>query len=143
MAARRLAGGSRSVFQGGARDASMRSDLKVFAKSSEERDGRDGTGSRAYRHLVYGLVVESEFRLNSIDDVPQANAEPSIRISFGSPDIFRERSQGLPVDRADWIQHAVLPEGAIYMKLDGIFETLVSADGRSVVCARLGDTDQK
>ncbi len=47
------------------------------------------------------------------------------------------------MDRGDWIQHAVLPDGAIYMRLDGIFETLVSADGRSVVCARLSDTDQR
>jgi hypothetical protein len=117
--------------------------LKVFAKPSEERRGRDGAGSFAYRHVVYGLVVESEFRLNSIDEAPDASARPSIRFSLGSADTFREKARGLPVDEDDWIQHAVLADGAIYMRLDGIFETLVSADGRSVLCARLGDADQR
>lgn len=105
--------------------------------------GETRDASRVHRHLVYGIVVESEFRLNSVDEVPDANEAASIRISFGSPDTFRQKDQGLPADRDDWIEHVVLPDGGVYMKLDGIFETLVAADGRSVVCARLDEADEK
>jgi hypothetical protein len=115
--------------------------LKVFAKPSDDCGGRDVPAARVHWYLVYGIVVESEFRLNSVDEVTEANAEPSIRISFGSG-TFRQRARGLPADSDDWIQHVVLPDGGVYMKLDGIFETLVSADGSSVVCARLGDADE-
>ena len=116
--------------------------MKVLARSSEDRSGRDVPAACVHRYRVYGIVVESEFRLNSVDEVTEANAQASIRISFGS-DTFRQRARGLPADSDDWIQHVVLPDGGVYMKLDGIFETLVSADGSSIVCARLGDADER
>ncbi len=115
----------------------------MFAKPSEERGRRDVPASFVHRHLVYGVVVESEFRLNSIDEVPEANAETTIRISFGSADIFRHSTQGRTADPDDWLQHAVLPDGGVYMKLDGVFEILVSADGGSIVCARPDDADTR
>lgn len=37
----------------------------------------------------------------------------------------------------------MLADGSVYMKLDGIFETIVSADGSDIACARLGDVDQR
>jgi hypothetical protein len=117
--------------------------LKVFANTSEERGRRDVPASFVHRHLVYGVVVASEFMLNSIDQVPEANAETAIRISFGSADDFRQRGQGRTADPDDWIEHAVLPDGGIYMKVEGVFEALVSADGGSIVCARLGDADTR
>lgn len=91
----------------------------MFAKPSEDCSGRDVPAACVHRYLVYGIVVESEFRLNSVDEVTEANAEASIRISFGS-DTFRQRARGLPADPDDWIQHVVLPDGGVYMKLDGI-----------------------
>src|SRR5260370_6216185 len=89
------------------------------------------------------MVVESEFRLTSVDDVSETSQEVSMRISLASPETLRGRAQGLPADPDDWIEHDILPDGATYLKLDGICETIVSADGRSAVCARLGDTDQR
>jgi hypothetical protein len=49
----------------------------------------------------------------------------------------------LPLNTDDWIWHAVLADGSVYMKLDEVFEALVSADGRSVLCAPPGDIDAR
>jgi len=117
--------------------------LQVVAKPSDHGGSRNIAAACVHRYLVYGIVVESEFRLNSVDDVCETSAEASIRISLASPDSFRRRARGLPADPDDWIQHAVLPDGGVYMKLEGMFETLVSADGRAIACARLGDADAR
>ena len=112
-------------------------------RSPEERDRRHTPDAFAHRHLVYGLIVESAFRLESVGVLPQASAEPWIRISLAPRDAFAETARTLPIDPDDWIQHAVLPDGAVYMKLDDVFEALVSADGRTVRCVRLGDADAR
>ncbi|CAN5867631.1 hypothetical protein BH11PSE3_BH11PSE3_08070 [soil metagenome] len=96
-----------------------------------------------HRHLVYGLAVESAFPLTSLDEVPDAAAPTAIRLVLESPDFFRRRTIGIALDPDDWIQHAVLPDGAVYMKLRGIFETVVAVDGASVMCARQGDVDER
>jgi hypothetical protein len=111
-------------------------------KSPEERDRRQAPDAVVHRHLVYGLVIESEFKLNSVDDAP-ASAEPWIRLSIAPPDTLVDDARLVPSGTDDWIQHAVLPDGAVYMKLDEVFEVLVSADGRSVRCARLGEADAR
>ena len=122
-------------------------DLKVFAKFSEKHGDRDVPAAGRYRHVVYGIVVESEFRLNSVDEVSvgasEGNSDVSIRVRFGSADYFRDKTDGLPEDFDDWIRHVVLADGSVYVKVDGVFETVISPDGRSVVCARLGNADQR
>jgi hypothetical protein len=115
---------------------------QVFAKPSDDGGGR-GVSACIHRYLVYGIVVESEFRLNSIEGVSETSAEASLRFSLASAEHLRRGVPGLPADPDDWIEHAVLADGAVYMKLEGIFEILVSADGRSIVCARLGDADPR
>src|SRR4051794_32507466 len=113
----------------------------MFANA--EPGGQDSAGSFPYRHFVYGLVVESDFRLASIEAMPYADVEPSVRICFASPDTFLDRSRELPADPDDWLQYSVLPDGAVYLKLDGVLQTIVSADGRSVLCGRLGNSDPR
>lgn len=117
----------------------------MFAKFSENHGDRDVPASGRYRHIVYGIVVESEFRLNSVDEISAGNASEanSIGVRFGSADYFRGKTDGLPADADDWIQHVVLADGGVYVKVDGVFETVISSDGRSVVCARLGNADQR
>jgi len=112
--------------------------LDIFAKPSEDRD-LPVTGG--YRHVVYGVVVESEFRLASIDEVADRTAGAEIAIVLGSPAYFQARTAGLTHDPDDWFHHAVLPDGDVYIRVDEIFETIVSSDGRHVVCARLAGVD--
>jgi hypothetical protein len=111
-------------------------------KSPEERDRRHAPDAVVHRYVVYGLVVESEFRLNSVAAAPQARAEPWIRFCLASPDALANQA-ALPIDSDDWIQHVILPDGAVHMRLDDVFDALVAADGRSVRCARLGDADAR
>lgn len=96
-----------------------------------------------HRYVVYGLTIESAFRFASLEDAPDATAPAAISFVPGSPDFFRGRSTGIARDPDDWIEHFVLADGAVYMKLRGIFETVVAADGSEVVCARLGEVDER
>lgn len=96
-----------------------------------------------YRYRVYGLVIESELRLTSIEEVADAEGEPCVAIAFAARDDFREIAPVRAPDPDDWVQHAVLDDGRVYMKADGVFETLISADGRRVTCGRLGDIDER
>ncbi|MSP75448.1 MAG: hypothetical protein EXR12_04870 [Rhodospirillaceae bacterium] len=96
-----------------------------------------------HRYRVYGLVIESELRLTSVEEVADGDGEPAVTLGFASPDYFRTIAPSRAVDPRDWVQHAVLDDGSVYMKADGAFETLISADGRTVTCGRLGDIDQR
>lgn len=96
-----------------------------------------------HRYRVYGLVIESELRLTSVEEVADGDGEPAVTLGFASPDYFRTIAPARATDPDDWVQHAVLGDGSVYMKADGAFETLISADGRTVTCGRLGDIDQR
>ena len=96
-----------------------------------------------YRYRVYGLVIESELRLTSVEEVADGRGEACVTIAFASSDYFRSIDPARAPDPDDWIQHAVLDDGSVYMKADGVFETLISADGRRATCGRLGDIDQR
>lgn len=97
----------------------------------------------AHRHLVYGLLLESELRLTTVDEVAELDDEPAIALAFQPSDRFSRTVGDLMPDPDDWVQHAVLADGSVYMKVDGVFEVLVSADGRSVLCAPPGDIDRR
>lgn len=115
--------------------------MNAFAKPSDDRVGVPAPG--VYRRQVYGLAVESAFPLTSVGDLADGAALPVIRLSLAPSDWLRRRVEGQVADPGDWIEHIVLADGSVYMKLDGIFETIVSADGSGVACARLGDADQR
>lgn len=115
----------------------------MFAKPSDDFGRLQVPVGGPFRQLVYGLVVESSFPLDSIDGAPDGAALPDIRLTLVPPDFFRLSRPDLAAGSDDWIEHAVLPDGSIYMKLEGIFETVVAACGGSVVCAQLGDADQR
>jgi hypothetical protein len=114
--------------------------LSAVAKSSQHRSPAQGGGS--YRHLVYGLALESDFPLVSIGEVPDEGTETAIRLTLAPPEYFRQRAAGLTADPEDWIRHAVLDDGSVHMKIRGIFEAIVAVDGRSVTCARPDGADQ-
>ncbi len=97
------------------------------------------------RHLyrLYGLAVESEPRLISAQPWPDGDAAPVVRITFGTADFFEQKAGGLRQDCEDWIRHVVLADGSIYIRVNEVFEAVMTADGRDVVCAPLGDVDER
>ncbi len=96
-----------------------------------------------HRYLIYGLLVESELPLSSVHMATAAHGEPDVRIALGSPDDFRELAALDARDPDDWLQHTVLGDGRVCMKVDGVFRAIVSRDGRHVICGPLGDVDRR
>jgi hypothetical protein len=96
-----------------------------------------------FPYVVYGLAIESEVRLASIDAVAEPSSGPTVRISFGSLEYFEAIRPTSASDSNEWIQHVVLANGSIFVKADDVFETVISADGRDVICRKLGDVDQR
>jgi hypothetical protein len=96
-----------------------------------------------HRYGVYGLVVESELRFASVEEAAGDMGPAALRIATGAPEVLRARSDGLEFDAGEWVKYAVMPDGGIYMRVDGVFEAIVSRGGREAVCARIGDVDQR
>ena len=103
---------------------------------------RKGSGLR-HRYRVYGIVVESAFALDSLEEVASRQSEAAIEISFGSADYFRSIAEELVSDPQEWLQHAMLADDRLYMRWDDIFEVAISADGRQVMCRKLSDIDDR
>ena len=91
------------------------------------------------RYSVYGLCVESDLPLLSVDRATGASTEVAIRI-YGAPlEYFQTKVAGIAPAGDDWVHHAVLADGSVYMKVENVFETIVSPDGRDVRCRRYED----
>ena len=114
--------------------------MSAVAKSSQDRSPAQGRGP--YRHLVYGLALESDFPFVSIGEVPDEGMETSIRLTLAPPEYFRRKAARPAANPDEWIQHAILDDGSVHMKIRGIFEAIVAADGRSVACMRPDEADQ-
>jgi hypothetical protein len=95
------------------------------------------------RYCVYGLAVESEQEFASIDIAgpEDRDAAPTIRIALREPEFFRARTAALSFNPDDWIKHAVLADGGVYVRAGDVFEATVSPDGSEARCAGIGDAD--
>jgi energy-coupling factor transporter ATP-binding protein EcfA2 len=93
------------------------------------------------RYLVYGLVIESDLPLTSVDEVTDSHTEVAITIVRGVPDDFL--APEVKADADDWIQHVVLPDDRIYVRIGDLVETIVSSDGRRAVFQPLGQPDER
>jgi hypothetical protein len=96
-----------------------------------------------YRYRVYDLIVESEVRLTSVETCDDDRAPVSIGLSCRPAAYFEQRAPGLREDSDEWIRHTILADGSAYLRVNDVFEAIISADGRSVVCARLGTVDDR
>lgn len=109
--------------------------------------GEGGCGKppegRTYRHAAYGIVVDCPFRLSSIEEAAVASGSTANNVALGTPDYSRVRSDGLEFAPDDWFHHSVLPDGSIYLKADEVFEAVVSAEGRQVICAKAEGVDER
>lgn len=95
------------------------------------------------RHLyqAYGLIIDSEVPLLSVPAAPQGAASVSLTIKQGSAEYFRAIDAPEPADPEDWVHHAVLPDGTVYLHAAEVFEATVCARGETVVCRQLGSLD--
>ena len=93
--------------------------------------------------MIYGLVIESELHLTSVDEATDEDGGAAIELAFGSPQELQAATPAVAADPDDWLRHVVLADGRLYIKLGNIFETVISADGRTVICAPPGDVDRR
>jgi hypothetical protein len=99
------------------------------------------SGGSLYRYAVYGLTVASDEPLVSLEPIAVTDDEPAVTIAFTCRDDFTSIAAAIPHD--DWVAHAVLADGSVYLRADKIFESVVSRDGRWVSCAPLEQIDRR
>lgn len=96
----------------------------------------------AHRYRVFGLVIESELPLASIE--PYRGRSPTdVRIEAGSAAYFDVHAPATAPDPHDWVRHAVCDDGRVYLRAENVFEAIVAADGHAVTCRTLGETDAR
>ena len=95
------------------------------------------------RHLVYGLVIESELPFTSVHDAAGDEGPADIAILAGRPDYFEALASRESGDQEDWLEYAVLDDGRVYMRSNEVFEATISADGRTAICRKLSDVEQR
>lgn len=96
-----------------------------------------------HRYLVYGLVIESEMPLTSVHEAAGDEGDADMTLRAGSPSYFQAIAPDCPRDPDDWIEHVVLGDGSVYMRSSEVFEAVISADGRTATCRKLGDVEQR
>jgi hypothetical protein len=85
---------------------------------------------------IYGLVVRSPLALTA-RNAPHG-MPVDVRLRAGRPARFAHLRQQLDIDSAsDWFHSRRLPNGSTYLRWSGLFEFLISADGRSIEYYRL------
>ncbi len=90
---------------------------------------------------IYGLTVATGMRLSSVHEMASVGHAIDIRIDVGSPEYFSANAPDSAAGPDDWMHHAVLADGRIFMRVEGVFEAIVSGDGRHAICRRLAEVD--
>lgn len=92
-----------------------------------------------YGYALYGVSLRSEWRLPWREDangrLPRVHLMERPRRYFSAA--AREADARLP--QAQWAQYLPLPDGSEYLRWTGLFEFLVSADGRCIAARPLKD----
>ena len=96
---------------------------------------------RTYR--LYGLHLRSHIPLPYSEGKGQGLAE--VELFAGSPSRFLTAPQKTPcpTDSAEWFHHVRLRDGSDYLRWTGLFEFLVSAQGRRITCRALNGASQE
>lgn len=98
---------------------------------------------RVHRYTVYGDCIESGFCLATLGAATSLACGEPILLDHADDDFFASRRPACPAGDEDWLRHAVLADGSIYISDDEVFETVISPDGRRIACARRGDVDAR
>lgn len=96
---------------------------------------------RVHRYIVYGDCIESGFCLTTLGAAPSGACRDPVIFHGADDNFFANRRPARSDGDDDWLHHAVLADGSVYISDDEVFETVISPDGRQVVCARRGDVD--
>ena len=90
-----------------------------------------------HSYRIYGITVRSEIPL-SFPEQP-VNHSPDITFFLAPQGWFAKTIAGLPNDgrTSDWYDHVRCPDGSDFLCWPGLFEFLVSPDGRWVACRTL------
>lgn len=101
-----------------------------------------GSTGTSHTYLIYGVAVESEFALSSVE--PWNGAESvDIRIRVGTPAYFQQNAAGLRQEGEDAICYTILGDGSLYIRVSQVLEAVVDADGRCVTAAPLNEADDR
>jgi hypothetical protein len=79
----------------------------------------------------------------SLAEATEVSGESDIRLEMTEPRHCFPPMAAHESAAQDWLRHQVLADGSVHMCDDDIFEAVVSADGRHVLCARRGDADER
>ncbi len=97
----------------------------------------NGRSPRVYR--TYGIHLKSHWAL----PLPQARGVGSalgeVELADGLPALFRRVRREAAGRRGNrhWFQHFPLQDGSDFLRWSGLFDFLLSADGRRIACHRL------
>ena len=96
------------------------------------------SGKPPWRHAVYGVHLESDWRLLHQEPAKSGRAA-DIKLMLASPArLAQARVQAAMVpSSADWFQYGRLPDGSTYLRWKGLFEFVVSSDGSRIFGAQL------
>jgi hypothetical protein len=93
--------------------------------------------SSLYRYSVYGITLVSNLPLNLPPGACENGADIVVTLEVAESRAFRSVPHDLPLDPNDWLQHAVLENGELYVRWAEWFDFLVSTSGRRVLCRNL------
>ena len=88
-------------------------------------------GIHAYR--VYGISLRSEIPLG----LPEcSSADGDVFVRLQRAEWFERAIAGAPLNQAahGWYEFADCPDGSVFVRWPGLFEFLVSPDGRTIAC---------
>ena len=88
-------------------------------------------------YCLYGVHLKSVLPLPGPHLADSGTA--AVELCNGSASLFSRarRETGICPDTGDWFQHARLSDGSDYFQWSGLFEFLVSTDGRRINCREL------
>lgn len=92
---------------------------------------------------VYGLCLRSDWSLPCPEGRGSDRAE--VELFDARSSLFSEAMQGVASQPGgeDWFQRLRLPDGSDYLRWSGLFEFLVSPDGRRIACHPLNGTSRE
>lgn len=97
-----------------------------------------------YRYAVYGLVVASDQPFGSLEPAGDVDGL-TITIRFAESGGLLVALPASPPQTApdDPVVHLMLEDGSVYLKVDDIFEVVVSPDGCDVICSASPSVDRR
>jgi len=91
------------------------------------------------RFSVYGITLVSNLPLRLPYAAGENCAKVVVVLEAAGSAAFRSVPHDLPLDPNDWVLHAILENGDLYMRWAEWFDFLVSADARRIVCRNLSN----